>query len=72
MKRTFDPTRGIKCPACRATTSGIKETRQGDGDILRVRVCVCGQRYVTIEKFERITKSFQPTTIGSGSEPEAS
>lgn len=71
MKRTYNPSTGIRCPKCNGTRNSVAETRQVDGSIKRTRVCECGQRFYTAEKFEKIPESLSVNTIGSDDSSEA-
>lgn len=59
---------GLRCPKCGRTVLGVAETRKHVDGIKRVRVCECGARFVTIEKFEKLTKKCNAITTRSDTE----
>lgn len=59
---------GIACPRCGKTTCTVAETRKTLEQIKRIRVCECGARFVTVEKFEKLTKNCERTTSCSDCE----
>ena len=62
---------GIKCPKCGATICTVAETRRIPECIKRIRACACGARFVTVEKFEKLTKKYEPTTTDSSEQETA-
>lgn len=59
---------GMRCPQCHGTSLSVAETRPDPEGIKRIRVCECGARFVTMEKFEKLTKKFNATTTRSDCE----
>ena len=64
----IDMEAGMRCPKCHGTDNSVAETRDHEEGIKRVRVCVCGARFVTVEKFEKLTKKYNAITTGSDNE----
>lgn len=40
----------MHCPVCKLDNNSVLRTRQGEDDVItRVRLCACGNRFVTYE-----------------------
>lgn len=45
----------MKCPQCGGTDLSVQDSRSGDSEVRRRRVCAgCGVRYVTVERIEDV------------------
>ncbi|WP_020468093.1 hypothetical protein [Zavarzinella formosa] len=58
---------GLSCPKCKRPVSGVRKTRPGRGQIDRQRVCPCGFRGVTVErwKLEKATNATDPAAYAA-------
>lgn len=45
----------MKCPQCGGADLSVQDSRQGEAEVRRRRVCAgCGVRYVTVERIEDV------------------